>query len=142
MNDSASNANPLAETIIRAGEKIPGFDIRKSLAEVDGDAEAWLEVIRVFIDTTPGLLEALKTQCEEKDVDLDPEYTVTVHGIKGVCYTIGAMGAGDKARELELRSKAGDAAFVRDNNGNLVSIIEKLISDLAKLREQIPRGAT
>ena len=137
MEDSSPNTSPLKETLIKAGEKIPGYDIRKGLAEVDDDTEAWREVIRIFIDTIPGILETLKVQCEEND----PQYPVTVHGLKGVCYTVGAMGAGDKARELELRSKEGDTAFVGANTGNLISITEKLIGDLTKLLEQISTGS-
>ena len=134
MEDKATYTNRLTETIIKAGERIPGYAIRKGLAEVDDDFESWLEVTRIFIDTIPDALETLKTQYEEND----PQYPVTAHGIKGVCYTVGAMGAGDKARELELRSKEGDMAFIRDNTGNLVSTIEKLIGDLKALLEQIP----
>ena len=135
MEDKVSNTNRLMETLIKAGEKIPGYDIRKGLAEVGDDIDSWLEVTRIFIDTTPGLLGALKIQCEEND----PEYTVSVHGIKGVCYTVGAKDAGDKARELELRSKEGDTAFVRDNTGNLIATIEKLIVDLKALLDQHPQ---
>ena len=134
MEDKTPNANQLKETLIKSGEKIPGFDIHKGLAEVDDDVESWLEVIRIYIDTTPGFLETLKVQCEKND----PEYTITVHGIKGVCNTIGAVGAGEKARELELRSKAGDTEFVSDNTANLISTIEKLICDLKELLERIP----
>ena len=133
MEENDSKANRLTETLIKAGEKIPGYDVRKGLAEVDDDIESWLEVIHIFIDTTPGILETLKVQCEEND----PQYPITVHGIKGVCNTIGALGAGEKARELEIRSKEGDWTFVRDKNGNLISTIEKLIDDLSKLLEQI-----
>ena len=119
------------ENLIREVEKIQGFDIHKGLAGVDDDIESWLEIIRVFIDTTPAILETLKAQCGEDD----SQYTITVHGLKGVCYTVGAMGAGDKAKELELRSREGDTAFVRDNNGNLISTTERLISDLKALLE-------
>ena len=134
MEDKASKTNSLTDNLIKAGEKIPGYDIRKSLAEVDDDFESWREVTRVFIDTTPGILETLKARCEEND----RQYLITVHGIKGVCYTVGAVDAGDMARELELRSKEGDTAFVRDNTGNLISTIEKLIVDLTELLEGIP----
>jgi HPt (histidine-containing phosphotransfer) domain-containing protein len=134
MEDKTTNTNRLTETLIKAGDKIPGYDIRKGLAEVDDDFESWREVTQIFIDTTPGILENLKTQCEEND----PQYTVTVHGIKGVCYSVGAVGAGDKAKELELRSKDGDTAFVRTNTGNLISTIEKLIGDLKAFLEQLP----
>ena len=133
MEDKAPNANPLTETMIKTGEKIHGYDIRKGLAEVDNDFESWLELTRIFIDSTPGILETLKVQCEEND----PQYPVTVHGIKGVCYTVGAMDAGDKAKGLELRSKAGNTVFVHDNTGNLISTIEKLIVDLTTLLEDI-----
>jgi len=136
MEDMAPDTDQLIKALIKAGEKIPGYDIRKGLAEVDEDFESWLDVITIFIDTTPGILETLKAQCEEND----PQYTVTVHGIKGVCKTVGAVGAGEKARELELRSKDGDAAFVRNNTGELVITIEKLIGDLTDLLKQIPQG--
>jgi HPt (histidine-containing phosphotransfer) domain-containing protein len=133
MEEKPDN-NPLTETLIKAGGKIRGFDIRKGLEEVDYDFESWLDVIRIFIDTAPGFLETLKKQCEEND----PEYSVTVHGIKGVCYSVGAAAAGDRARELELRSKEGDTAFTRTHTGKLISAIENLIAELSELLEQIP----
>ena len=134
MEDEATNTNKLTESLIKAGDKIQGYDIRKGLAEVDDDFESWREVTNIFIDTTPDILETLKAQCEEND----PEYSVTAHGIKGVCYSVGAVCAGDKARELELRSKEGDTAFVRIHTGNLVSTIEQLIVDLKAFLEQLP----
>ena len=134
MEDKTANNNRLTETLIKAGEKIPGYDVSKGLAEVDDDFESWREVTRIFIDTTPGILETLKVQCEEND----PQYQITVHGIKGVCYSVGAVAAGDKAKELELRSKDGDTAFIRNNTGILISTIEKLIGDLKAFLEQLP----
>jgi len=134
MEDKTADPGRLTEILIKAGEKIPGYDIRKGLAEVDDDTEAWREVTQIFIDTTPGILETLKVQCEEDD----PQYSVTVHGIKGVCYSVGALAAGDKAKELELRSKDGDTAFIRTHTGNLISTIEKLIGDLKAFLEQLP----
>jgi HPt (histidine-containing phosphotransfer) domain-containing protein len=134
MENKAADNDRLIETLIRAGEKIQGYDVRKGLAEVDDDTEAWREVTRIFIDTTPGILETLKAQCEEND----PGYAVTVHGIKGVCYSVGAMAAGDMAKELELRSKDGDTAFIRTHTGNLISTIEKLIGDLEAFLEKLP----
>jgi HPt (histidine-containing phosphotransfer) domain-containing protein len=134
MEDKTANNDRFTETLISAGDKIPGYDVRKGLAAVDDDTEAWREVTQIFIDTTPGILETLKAQCEEND----PQYPVTVHGIKGVCYSVGAVAAGDMAKELELRSKDGDIAFVRIHTGNLVSTIEKLIVDLTNLLEKIP----
>ena len=134
MEDKDLKTERYSETLIKAGEKIPGYDIHKGLAEVDDDIESWLEITRIFIDTTPGILETLKAQCEEND----PQYTITVHGIKGVCFSVGAIGAGEKARELELRSKEGDTAFVHTHTGNLISTVEKLIGDLSKFLEQLP----
>jgi HPt (histidine-containing phosphotransfer) domain-containing protein len=134
MEEKTANADRLTEALIREGEKIPGYDVRKGLAAVDDDTEAWREVTQIFIDTTPGILETLKAQCEEND----PQYAITVHGIKGVCYSVGAAAAGDKAKELELRSKDGDIEFVRTHTGILVSTIEKLIGDLKAFLEQLP----
>jgi len=134
MEDKTANNDRLTEALIRAGEKIPGYDVRRGLAEVDDDFESWREITQIFIDTTPGILETLKAQCEEDD----PQYQITVHGIKGVCYSVGALAAGDKAKELELRSKDGDTAFVHTHTGDLVSTIEKLIVDLKAFLEQLP----
>jgi len=133
MEDKAQNTNTTRDNLIKASTKIPGYDIRKGLAEVDDNLDSWREVTRIFIDTTPGILKTLKVQCEEND----PQYPVTVHGIKGVCYAVGAVSAGDKARELELHSKEGDTAFVRAHTGNLVSTIEELIVNLTELLEGI-----
>ena len=123
--------NPNMEMLIEEGGKIPGLDIRNALEKINWDWETCIEVIKSFVNTTPALLET----CKNISPETLPQYCITVHGIKSVAFSFGAMEAGKKAKALEDRSMAGDFAFVRENNEEFIQIIKKLLQDLAPLQE-------
>lgn len=126
--------NPVIRALISEGENIRGLDIARGLETMCWDSDSWREVIGVFTETTPALLEVLSRACPGNL----PEYAVTVHGLKGVCFSLGADRAGEQARELELRARAGDGCFVADNHGAFSTVIETLVGDLARLLAKLP----
>jgi signal transduction histidine kinase/DNA-binding NarL/FixJ family response regulator len=113
------------ELLIEAAKTIPGFDITMGLELVDNDIESWLEVIRSFVSHTPLLLGSL----HDVNPETLPGYTITVHGIKGSCYSLGARTVGEKAEDLEHKGRAGDLEFVRKNNSDFIAQAKKLVND-------------
>jgi HPt (histidine-containing phosphotransfer) domain-containing protein len=126
-------ALPSIEALIKAGTRIKGLDIQAGLERLNGDRHTWLEVIRTFVNTSPELLEILKDQTKENL----SKYSVTVHGIKSVCYSFGAKDAGDKAKALEEKSLAMDLTFVQEHSSDFINIIEELIQGLKELLEAV-----
>jgi HPt (histidine-containing phosphotransfer) domain-containing protein len=122
-------------SLIEMSKSIDGFDITPGLELMGNDIGSWLEVMRSFVSHTPELLDSLH---DVKAENL-PEYTVTVHGIKGSCYSLGAQAVGKKAEDLEHRGRAGDMEFVKNNTPDFISQAEKLVDDfnmLIKIAEE------
>jgi CheY-like chemotaxis protein len=112
-----------------AAKDISGFDIDRGLTFVGGDVGSWLDVVRSFVSHTPSLLDSLRNLGRENLAD----FTITVHGIKGACYSLGAAAAGKAAEELEHKGRAGDFDFVRAHAGSFIAQAGKLLEDLGFL---------
>jgi CheY-like chemotaxis protein len=133
MTNPSDQLDPSIEALIKAGAHIKGLDIRSSLKRINWDTETWIKMVHVFIRTTPGLLEILKDKTKENL----SKFAITVHGMKSVCYSFGALNAGDKAKELEKHSRAGDLSFVQENTDSFVRMIEEFLKGLEELLEAI-----
>ena len=128
---------PLMAALIKAGTLIKGLDIYRSLGKLNWDREIWIKVARSFTNTMPSLLEILKdTAVYTGEANL-PKYTITVHGIKSVCYSLGAFDAGDMAKELEKRAQAEDSSFIQENTRPFISMMEELLEGFGELLEKI-----
>jgi len=115
------------------GATIEGMDLQSGLARFGGNQAIFLKVIKAFTDGIGKHMDTLAGLTEEGLSD----YAITVHGVKGSCYSIGANLEGDMAKELEFAAKAGDFALVSEKNplfidrvrNTLVPALEKLVSD-------------
>jgi hypothetical protein len=54
-----------------------------------------------------------------------------------VCFSFGARIVGERAKELEKHSLAGDINFVRENNAGFITMTEALLEDLVELMDSI-----
>jgi CheY-like chemotaxis protein len=131
--DAAEVKGKTAVSQALSGRVIEGFDLRRGLERFGCDEEAFLEVLASYAVNTKVLLEQVRSWTEERLSD----YAITVHGIKGSSYGIGAQAAGELAERLERAAKRGDAEFVRENNGVFVALAEKLVSDLSAMLEDL-----
>jgi len=105
---------------------IDGLDLLKGLERFGGDEESYLEVLRSYAVNTRPLLDKVRQVTPETLAG----YAITVHGIKGASYSVGAQKAGDQALALELAARARDAGFVNDNNRDFIDTIDSLLTDL------------
>jgi signal transduction histidine kinase/FixJ family two-component response regulator len=108
-------------------------NIEKGLYRFGGDKKLYLSIMRSFAYNTPPLLESAKSVNNGNLAD----YAIIVHGIKGTSRTICAEEVGAKAEALEKAAKAGDFAFVRDNNPDFIKSLEGLISGLTDMFEKM-----
>jgi YesN/AraC family two-component response regulator len=114
---------------------VTGIDIVQGRQRYNGEA-AYLDIIRSWCLHTPALLEKLKDPSPENL----PEYSITVHGLKGSSYGIFANDIGKKAAELEAFAKAGDFAGVQGANTAFIEMTETMLADLKDLLEKAAAG--
>jgi CheY-like chemotaxis protein len=116
------------EPDILDGIELEGIDLAQGKERYNGTA-AYVGVLRSYHLHTPALLEKLRGFTRETL----PEYTVTVHGLKGSSYGICADVIGKMAAELETAARAGDYEKVAADNGALIEAAELLLFDLGEL---------
>jgi len=89
-----------------------GFDTKSAMTYCGGDASFYRELLDDYITYRDEKLAEL-----DKDFEAEnwKDYCTRIHALKSVSRTIGAIGIGDRAFELEKASKEGDADFVRSN---------------------------
>ena len=115
--------------------QVSGIDIAQGKERYNGEA-AYLDILRSWFRHTPVLLEKMKNLSPETL----PEYSITVHGLKGSSYGIFANGIGKKAEELEGYAKTGNFASVQAANENFINMTESLLLDLGELLKKADAG--
>jgi signal transduction histidine kinase/CheY-like chemotaxis protein len=109
-----------------AALRIDGLDVEDALRRFGGKESIYRTILRSFTAGLPAMLESLR----DCDADGLPDYTITVHGIKGSCRNIGAKALGDEAEALEAAAKAGDLSTVRADTDALIAGAERLLADI------------
>lgn len=102
---------------------IEGIDISSVQGNYAGKPEAYLAVLRSYAAHTPDLLAALRT-CSKDTLE---SYAVTVHGLKGSSWSIGANQLGEEAKKLELAARQGDYDTVAASNAAFLDDAEALL---------------
>jgi CheY-like chemotaxis protein len=118
------------------GRSLEGIDFAAALALYGGNGAAYLPILASFVTHTPILLEKMDIHLETSL----PDYAIEVHGLKGTCNAIGAIGAAALARELELASKEGNIDLVRRKHGTLRKEALELAERLKSLLDEREAG--
>jgi signal transduction histidine kinase/CheY-like chemotaxis protein/HPt (histidine-containing phosphotransfer) domain-containing protein len=119
-----------------AGQEIPGIDIAGGLKHFGGSEETYLDVLRTYAQSTPALLEKIRSPAAASLAN----YAIDVHGIKGGSRNIGAVRLGDHAEELEHRAKAGDFDSVNAHTAAFVAEAESLLAALSGFLSGLDRN--
>jgi CheY-like chemotaxis protein len=98
---------------------IDGIDVESALKRIGGNWNAYKRVLTVFRETNQGFLQKLEGELAAADVESAKK---TVHSIKGVSGTIGAMSLHHSAVSLEILLKGGS----RDYAVALMSLAKEL----------------
>jgi len=112
-------------------EPVQGIEFAQGVERYNGEA-AYLDILRSWCRHTPALLEKMKSLSRENL----PEYSITVHGLKGSSYGIFANEIGKMAQELEGFAKAGDFENVEAKNADFIKMTESVLQELAALLEK------
>ena len=109
--------------------RIEGLEWQTGLNYCAGDKDAYLSIIRSYVDNTAPLIHRICDIDEETLAD----YTIHVHGIKGSSYSIGAIVIGKQAEELERAARAGDFQLVSRETPLFVENVKKFLNALSNL---------
>jgi len=109
------------------GIAIEGIDIDKGLKLFSGDKEVFINVLHSYSVNTRPLLGIIKKYLESDNI---ADYGVTVHGIKGSSFAIGAIQAGKYAERLEYMAKMRKMDEVLVENEVFDKYMENLLDSI------------
>jgi signal transduction histidine kinase/CheY-like chemotaxis protein len=135
MNLSVKQQTPIItkRPLLFRDKKIPGLDIHQGLARYSGDEDAYLFILRSYMNNTPVMLDTIRAFNAEQM----STYTITVHGIKGSSYGISAESVGRQAEALEKAAKSGNLEFITAHNSDFIAEVETLIQNLKDFSEKV-----
>ncbi|MDR0704374.1 MAG: response regulator [Planctomycetaceae bacterium] len=122
---------PVTDNDSTTSEMIDGLDMKSGLERVVGNEEIYREILKIYIETTPPVLDELQNPTAETL----KSYAIAVHGIKGSSLNIGADKVGKMAAILEASAKTGNLEAVLNDNENFINITKKLITDMTRFLE-------
>jgi signal transduction histidine kinase/DNA-binding response OmpR family regulator len=114
-------------SLVETFKGIEGLDIPDALTRLGGSEETLLKVFRSYAVNIHDYLDKLSVP-EPEQLE---QYTVTIHGVKGASYSIGANKLGKEAEALEWAARRKDMDFIIRNNDAFIVSAKKLSADLA-----------
>jgi len=109
--------------------QIEGIDWQTELNYYTKDRDAYLSVIRSYVENMTHLIPKISSVTEETLAD----YMIHVHGIKGSSYCIGANEIGKQSEGLEYAARTGNFQLVQRNAPFFVENTKKLLNSLSNL---------
>jgi HPt (histidine-containing phosphotransfer) domain-containing protein len=103
------------------------LNLPELLLRVENDRDLLRELIEIFKEESPRLLQQLREHVVRKDMKSVEE---TSHGLKGMLSGLSAMPAASVAARLERMGREGDMAGLSDAVTLLELEIEKLLPEL------------
>jgi len=109
------------------GVEILGVDIAEGLRRFGGNEEEYLKILKSYSVNTRPLLSKIEKQLANGTLGV---YAISVHGIKGASFGIGAKDAGLYAEKLERLAKAGEMSQVKVENAGFIEIMKNLLDSI------------
>ena len=116
-----------------AQNPITGINFDEALKKFNSNPQIYLRILRSFAKNTPEFLEKLANPTAET---LNG-YRISIHGLKGACYGIGANELGKLAEKLENETKAQNITAILEKNGELLQGINKLLEEISSVLEKV-----
>jgi len=105
---------------------IPGVDANSGLSLCDDDMDIYLSSLRLYVTNIPGTLEKMRSVSS----DSLHNYSISVHGVKGMSEYIGAEETRKTAKQLEMLSKEGNLTAVLDQNETFIKNTENMVNNI------------
>ncbi|MCL1861426.1 MAG: response regulator [Proteobacteria bacterium] len=129
MHNAEAEPGKTGQTAEEEIPRIEGIDWQAGLNYFIENRDAYLSIIRSYVDSTSRIIAKICNVTEETLAD----YAIHIHGIKGSSYGIKACEIGKQAEELEHAAKAGNFRLVSQNTPLFVENAQKLLNALSSL---------
>ena len=101
------------------GGNSPLLDVKKGIAYIGGNEEAYREILFLYIKESEKKIKQIEELFEQRDAE---NYSVEVHALKGASLSIGAVRLYELAKEVEAVAKTGNLDAVERKNGVLLKL--------------------
>lgn len=105
------------------------------LEQLEGNSELLIELVELFSEEAPQLLEAMRKSIRQGDMQ---GLARSAHSMKGAAGNFLAHGTAAAALQLEDDAKRGDTESARTSLAALDVIVERLLTELANLCQGSP----
>lgn len=133
INQFASNLPESVQPETPSREPAPGpfaFDLNETLAALDNDADLLEEIVNLFKETFPPLVESIRHAIEAKDAG---ELKLSAHSLKGAVSNFRVKEVTDSAYALELRGRDSRFDGALDDLTVTTHLIEQLIVQMQQV---------
>ena len=110
------------------------IDWKRGLAAVDGDAELFQELLRIFASGAPAALEKLRTGVEQKNAAAIEQ---AAHTLKGSMSNFGAEDAVQASLRLEAMARNGNLEHAAEGFQQLGKEVQRLLAAIEALESEV-----
>jgi CheY-like chemotaxis protein len=110
------------------------IDVAALNARVEGDTELLAEMVELFLDSAPRLLEEISAGVEHRD---SRAVQLSAHALKGAMQSLGAMPGARAALRLETTGMTGDMSHADDTLIALKEEFDRLIGALNQMTQEV-----
>ena len=111
------------------------FDLAALRSRMEDDLELIAEIVELFLDTSPGMLEKIQRAVAERDCQALER---AAHAMKGTLWTLCASPAAQAAMDLETSGRNGEWAETLHDLGRLEQELLRLQPALTQIDKGIP----
>lgn len=97
---------------------IPNVDVKAGLALCGGSAEAYIAVMKTFVETAEESILRIENFAQSRNYK---DYTTEVHGLKSSSLSIGAKELSEMARQLEMAGRREDYRQIMYDTPTLIA---------------------
>jgi len=102
------------------------MNFEKLAGEIGFEKEDYLELIELFINTTTGDIDKLKTAINNSDFNAAER---AAHSIKGAASSLGLMEISDEAKKIEYAAKGDPGTITALSADELEAMLKKIIEN-------------
>lgn len=106
------------------------------LERLDGNSELLIELVQLFLEEAPRLIEAMRKSLQQGDMQ---GLARSAHSMKGAASNFLAHGTVAAALQLEVDAERGDTESAKTALATLEEIVGRLLTELANLCQGSPK---
>ncbi|MCR5829431.1 MAG: response regulator [Lachnospiraceae bacterium] len=125
----------------RINSILTGVDIKQGLMYSNNDYSSYMNLLRVIYNDSYTQIAKLNRFKEKIDLN---DFRVTIHALKSVTASVGAVDLSGMCRNLEMHAKDGDSEYIKHNIDEFIEkfdeFLRKIDMLLAREDEMMVRG--